>query len=395
MSSWKRDTAICFGVVLLMYALVGLVFGLVFGTLFDCVADLTVKSVLFMLLVGLVAIGISCLAVSGKGSPGKDWIELDRSRNVGFFDRLDGICANAGMATPPVYVVPLSFPNAFAWGKSPENCFIAVTEGALRMLSEEEVLAVLGHEISHITHRDTLVKGVAGYCTKALTVSTMVIMILSVMLLGSVNAETGRRSGGGGAAGPAILILLAVAVFLMIFAGILALTIPGACLVTRFGVSRNREYLADAGSAEITGNPRALISALEKMENGCANGTARYNASETMSWIVEPNSLKNRGIMVSLLSTHPSTADRVARLEKIAEMMENGTYRYGPGNRSIERTGCSPHFRYYPSAYRTRCRSAHPIRIKRIGSSCRKASGTFSGSPGPRSGPDRRPSCTT
>ena len=334
MSSWKRDTAICFGVVLLMYALVGLVFGLVFGTLFDCVVDLTVKSVLFMLLVGLVAIGISCLAVSGKGSPGKDWVELDRGRNAGFFDRLDEMCARAGMATPPVYVVPVDFPNAFAWGKSPERCYIAVTEGALRMLSAEEVLAVLGHEISHITHRDTLVKGIAGYCTKALTVSTMVVMILSVMFFGSVNAQSGKRSGGG-AAGPAILILMVLALFLLLFAGILALTIPGACLVTRFGVSRNREYLADAGSAEITGNPRALISALETMERGCADGTGRYSASDTMSWIVEPNSLRNRGIMVSLLSTHPSTANRVARLEKIAEMMESGTYKYDKRDRGI------------------------------------------------------------
>ena len=141
------------------------------------------------------------------------------------------------------------------------------------------------------------------------------------MFLGSVNQSTGKRSGSN--AGPLILVLLVIALAMLVFAAILVVTIPGACIITRYAVSRNREYLADEGSARATGNPLSLASALRKLEDGCAGGNATVDAADSMKWTVDPNCARKRGFMKNIMSTHPSTESRIKRLEKLSEELEN------------------------------------------------------------------------
>ena len=229
------------------------------------------------------------------------------------------MCDNLGVPTQRIYITQDRFPNAFAVGRSPDNAHICMTRGLIETVNGEELAAVLGHELSHIAHRDTLVKGIARNCTSALTSSSMMIGLISLMFLGSFDSK-GNRSGSS--AGPFVLILMIIAVVMALFALVMVVTIPGACVITKGVVSRNREFLADEGSARITGNPLALASALRKMEDVCVNGTAHIKAVDAMKWTVDPNCAKGRGIMDRITSTHPSTEERIRRLEMLARELK-------------------------------------------------------------------------
>ena len=313
---WKRDTALCFIILILMFLFVGLVFGLIIDWVFETGPEFTMECIGFMFLVSLIAL-VACYASVGKTPEGvKGWMELSREDNPYLFSRVDSMCDSLGIPTPRIYISPESFPNAYALGSSPDQAHICMTRGIVNTLNDEELFAVLGHELSHIAHRDTLVKGIARNCTSALTSSSMMIGLISLMFLGSFDSK-GNRSGSS--AGPFILILMIIAVVMALFALVMVVTIPGACVITKGVVSRNREFLADEGSARITGNPLALASALRKMEDVCVNGTAHIKAVDAMKWTVDPNCAKGRGIMDRITSTHPSTEERIRRLEMLAK----------------------------------------------------------------------------
>lgn len=318
---WKRDTIFCLMTIMIMFVFVGIVFGLVFGYYLDNTEYLLPRAVAFMFLVSMVTI-VACYTIVPKGCrPNKDWIELKGKEMEPLYSGIDVLCDRLKIPTPRVYVILDPYPNAFAYGRTPDKAFIVLTKGLIDTLDNDEIFAVIGHELSHIAHRDTLVKGIANNCTKALTTSSILIGLISLMFLGSVNQSTGKRSGSD--AGPAVLLLLAFALIMLLFAAILVVTIPGACLVTRFAVSRNREYLADEGSARITGNPLALANALRKLENGCVNGHASMGAADAMRWTVDPNCARKRGFMNRITSTHPSTESRIQRLEKLAKEFDD------------------------------------------------------------------------
>ena len=316
MTSWKRDTAICFSIVVLMYAFVGVVFGLLFGSILGNMESLTIRATLFMALVGLMAVGICYFLSSRPKRLDHEYMEITESDWPSLIHRVRDMCAKAGLPPIKVYITADRFPNAYAWGNKPEVAGIAITRGAFELLNEDEICAVLGHELSHIAHRDTVVKSVASYCLKALTVSIMMMGALSLAILGGAGA--GSRGSGNGLG---ILILLIIGLVLLIFAGILAVTIPGASFITKYAVSRNREYLADAGSVELCGDARSMISALEKLERGCIEGDAKIGAAEAMIWTVNPNARKHRGIMDRIASTHPTNENRIKRLEKLESKM--------------------------------------------------------------------------
>ncbi|WOI53321.1 zinc metalloprotease HtpX [Parvularcula sp. LCG005] len=203
-----------------------------------------------------------------------------------------GLADRAGMPPPKIYVIDNAQPNAFATGRNPENAAVAATTGLLTMLSEEEVMGVMAHELAHVRNRDTLTMTVTATIAGAITAIANFAMFFR-----------GNREGAGG-------MIQALAVMILA---------PIAASLVQMAISRTREYEADRIGAEICGQPLWLASALAKISNGAAqivNPTAeRYPASGQMMII---NPLSGRGAD-NLFSTHPGTQNRIDRLVAMAE----------------------------------------------------------------------------
>jgi heat shock protein HtpX len=213
------------------------------------------------------------------------------------------LATKAGLPMPKVYVIPEETPNAFATGRNPEHAAVAVTLGIRRILNRRELAGVLGHELSHVKHRDILISSIAA--TLAGAISYLAYMAQWGMMLGS---SRDRDEEGGGSN---ILGLL----FMMIVA-------PMAAMLIQMAVSRSREYMADEGGAKITGDPLALASALRKLHMGAQNiplqvSNATANATAHM-FIVNP---LTGGGLANLFSTHPAMEERIARLEAMSRDM--------------------------------------------------------------------------
>ena len=204
-----------------------------------------------------------------------------------------GLAGRADMPVPKVYVIDNPQPNAFATGRNPENAAVAATTGLLDMLSEEEVLGVMAHELAHVKNRDTLTMTVTATIAGAITALANFAMFFG-----------GNR--GNGAAG--MIQTLAI----MILA-------PLAASLVQMAISRTREYEADKIGAEICGQPLWLASALAKISNGAAqiiNPTAERNPTTGQMMIINP--LSGRGAD-NLFSTHPATQNRIDRLVAMAD----------------------------------------------------------------------------
>lgn len=315
---WKIDTALSMAVIAVMYSLTGLIFGAVFGYAFGISDYLIPRATGFMFAVSLFVMAICYCYVPDTPRGCEKWVELDEREQPEIYRRIDAMCKSLNMRRPHLYITSDPFPNAYAMGKTPEHAHICLTSGLInlyldRRIGNDELMAIVGHELSHIAHRDTIVMGVAENCIKALSGSTILIGFMSVMFMGSVNSSTGRR---GGVSGPAALFLIIIALLFCIFAVLLIVMIPGAAIISKYAISRNREYLADESSAIITNNPLALASVLRKLENFATDHRVvpPYSVSK---WTVNPNGLKH-GLMDGLLETHPSTENRIKRLDKLA-----------------------------------------------------------------------------
>lgn len=209
------------------------------------------------------------------------------------------VATEARLPMPRVYVVDNPSPNAFATGRNPGHAAVAVTSGILKVLNWDELEGVLGHEMAHVRNRDTLTASVAA--TLAAAIVYLAQMGQWAMLFGGFGGRRDNRNGGG---------MEGIGALLMIFLA------PLAATLIQLALSRSREYRADADGAQITGKPLALADALEMLERGVALRPMRdLPAAAAPLFIVNP---LNPGFLSKLFSDHPPTAERVARLRKMA-----------------------------------------------------------------------------
>jgi heat shock protein HtpX len=204
------------------------------------------------------------------------------------------LASRAGIPMPKVYIIPEEAPNAFATGRNPEHAAVAVTQGIMRLLSREELAAVLAHELGHVRNRDTLIMTVAATIAGAL--SHLASMAMWGAMLGGRSDDDEEGSPLGGLLG-------------IIIAPIVALLIQSA-------ISRSREFMADEQGARLSGNPLALASALRKIESWSQRIPIHSGSPATAHlFIINPFS---GGGLANLFSTHPSTQARIERLEAMA-----------------------------------------------------------------------------
>jgi heat shock protein HtpX len=218
--------------------------------------------------------------------------ELTQADNPALFQMIGDLAGRAGLPMPRVYLIPQDQPNAFATGRDPQHAAVAVTEGILRTLSQDELRGVLSHELAHVKHRDILVGTVAA--TIAGAISMLANMAQWAMIFGGGRGSNDRE--GGNPLGGLVMMIVA----------------PIAAMMIQMAISRSREYAADEGGAQISGNPLSLANALRKLSLKTEQIPMNANPATAHMFIVSP---LHGGGFTKLFSTHPPMEERIARLE--------------------------------------------------------------------------------
>ena len=210
---------------------------------------------------------------------------------------MERLTGKAGLPMPKLYVIPQAAPNAFATGRNPSHASVAVTAGLMELMNDDELEGVIAHELSHVRNYDILITSIAATLAGAITWIAN-IGKWALIFGGYGNSRDNNRGGGG------------LAALLMLFVA------PIAALLIQLGISRQREFAADASGAKMVGHPYGLISALEKL--GAANKRIPMDVSPTTAslFIVAP--LSAGQIFSSLFSTHPPLSERIAVLRNMS-----------------------------------------------------------------------------
>lgn len=222
--------------------------------------------------------------------------QVDETTSPYLYNMVRELAARAQMPMPKVYIINEAQPNAFATGRNPEHAAVAATSGILQLLSERELRGVMAHELAHVKHRDILISTISATMAGAISALANFAMFF------------GGRDSEGRPANP----IASIAVMLLA---------PLAASLIQMAISRAREFEADRGGAEISGDPLALASALNKIHayaSGIPMAPAEAHPETAQMMIMNP--LSGRGI-AGLFSTHPRTEERIARLQQLAAQM--------------------------------------------------------------------------
>jgi heat shock protein HtpX len=216
---------------------------------------------------------------------------VSETQNPEIFHRvapiIQGLCHRMGLPMPKLYVIPEDSPNAFATGRNPSHASVAFTSGILKLMNDNELEGVIAHELGHVLHRDILISSVAATVAGAIT-------MLARMAFWFGGTRDDDREGGG--IGAILMLILA----------------PIAAFFIQLAISRSREYDADAASAKYVGSPYPLINGLKDLDGWSKQIPMEATPSTAHLFIMKPKVLGGLG---SLFSTHPSTEDRIRRLQ--------------------------------------------------------------------------------
>lgn len=221
-------------------------------------------------------------------------VPISREQSPRLYAVMERLAAKAHLPVPKLYLIPQAAPNAFATGRNPRHASVAVTQGLMQLMNDDELEGVIAHELSHVRNYDILTSSIAA--TVAGAVTWLAYMGRWAALFGGFGG--GRDSDEGGWAAILMLILA-----------------PFAAMLLQLGISRQREYQADASGAKMVGHPNGLISALEKLGGYNKRIPMDISPSTSSLCIVQP--LAGREMFSKLFSTHPPLSERIARLRSM------------------------------------------------------------------------------
>lgn len=229
---------------------------------------------------------------------------IERSDNPRFYDIVEKVSHQANIPMPRVGIMPTETPNAFATGKDKNHSVVVATSGILKMLNDDELEAVIGHEISHITHKDILISSIAA------TIATLISYIGNMILFSEFFGGMDERNNSSG-----IILLIA------------AILIPIGAMFVQLGISRDREAYADEGSVRLLRKPDALISSLKKISNTSIQRKAILNRNARNS--PQPGAYSSLFIvnnfsthsLTNLFSTHPSLEKRIENIKRVRDQL--------------------------------------------------------------------------
>jgi heat shock protein HtpX len=309
-SNKRKSIALLFG-FLLLYAALGWLLSLWFGS---AALFIALAVAIVMLFVNLFLGDDLITTVAGAR-------QIERKEEAPELWRIvENLSITAGVPMPRVYIVTDESPNAFAAGRSPKQAIVAVTTGLLERLDEEELEGVLAHEMSHIRNYDVRLM------TWAAVLAGSIALLANVFTRAMWFGGGDRREGGNN---PIVLIAVIAGLVLA----------PIAAILIQFAISRRREYVADASAAELTRYPQGLASALHAIS--AANKPSPRLGNQAIAHLMIAPPLSARGRTLTVFATHPSTEDRIARLNGMAGGLEHRHETLTEG-RALPRTASAP-----------------------------------------------------
>jgi len=296
----RRNSFILIGGFMLFFIAMGLLIGMVWGrgdAAFSVIVAVIAGLIAFFLTLGSYFGGSSVVLGMSRAK------EITHDDDPQFFNVVEEVCLAGGMPLPRIFLINDTAMNAFATGRNPKHASVAITVGLRAKLTRDELQAVMAHEMSHVRHYDIL------YSMMMAVMVGVLVMMCDIFLRSVFWGRSGRRrSSRDSKDNPLQIVMMIMAVILAVIAPILA-------RIIQMSLSRQREYLADAGSVELTRNPEGLIGALNKL-GGDSEVLEVANRATAGLYFVHPiKKFEKRAS--SIFSTHPPINDRIARLRQL------------------------------------------------------------------------------